>query len=410
MNYKITSKSKKLFGEISIDSSKSISNRIVITRALEKKKLNIKGISSSSDTKILIKSINNKSKIINLNNAGGPMRFLTAFFSLFGAKKILTGNHIMKNRPIKDLVKSINYIGGNISYIEKFGFPPIYINGGNLVGGNINIDGNISSQFISAILLIAPYTSKGVILNIKNNLVSKSYVEMTINMMKSEGIDIIKKNKIIDIKPGRYLSKLKQIEPDWSSISYLYEIAALSESCEIEILNISSISIQGDIIIKDIFKNFGVKTIFLEKNMKIFKSKNYIKPRFFQFNCRRFPDIALTIITTCFGLSIDCKINGLETLIYKESNRLLAIKNELQKCGAQINIINQSEIELKCQKLDLKKNVNFKSYDDHRIIMSLAPLALRFKSVSINNIENTEKSYPNFWTDLKKLSFNLKKI
>ena len=129
-----------------------------------------------------------------------------------------------------------------------------------------------------------------------------------------------------------------------------------------------------------------------------------------RYMCIRFPDIALTIITTCFGLSIDCKINGLETLIYKESNRLLAIKNELQKCGAQINIINQSEIELKCKKLDLKKNVNFKSYDDHRIIMSLAPLALRFKSVSINNIENTEKSYPNFWTDLKKLSFNLKKI
>ena len=158
MNYKITSKSKKLFGEISIDSSKSISNRIIITRALEKKKLNIKGTSSSSDTKILIKSINNKSKIINLNNAGVPMRFLTAFFSLCGAKKILTGNHVMKKRPIKDLVKSINYIGGNISYIEKFGFPPIYINGGNLVGGNINIDGNISSQFISAILLIAPYS------------------------------------------------------------------------------------------------------------------------------------------------------------------------------------------------------------------------------------------------------------
>mgnify|MGYP001603387970 FL=1 len=385
MNYKISHPTKVVNCEIDLPSSKSISNRLLIIKALCKEKFLIKNLSESDDTILLKNALNSKEKTINVSHAGTSFRFLTSFLSIQKGKEfILNGSDRMKERPIKELVNSLQELGVKIEYLEKEDFPPLKIFGTEIDGGEIEIDGTISSQFISSLLLIAPNLRNGLKLKIKGELVSKSYVLMTLKLMGEFGINWTWNKDVITILKQEYVAKNYTVESDWSAATFWFQSASLSEKCKIILRGLNEESIQGDSACKEIFKDLGVDSVFKNGNLILTKNKRVSPSE--TYNLIETPDIYQSLKCTLFALKKGSEFTGIQTLRNKETDRIAAVENELLK-------LNTPKI--------------IETYNDHRMAMSFAPLSLKFGELQISNPGVISKSYPNYWKDLKKGGFKI---
>jgi len=385
MNYKISHPTKVVNCEIDLPSSKSISNRLLIIKALCKEKFLIENLSESDDTILLKNALNSKEKTINVSHAGTSFRFLTSFLSIQKGKKfILNGSDRMKERPIKELVNSLQELGVKIEYLEKEDFPPLKIIGTEIDGGEREIDGTISSQFISSLLLIAPSLRNGLILKIKGELVSKPYVLMTLKLMGEFGINWTWNKDVITILKQEYVAKNYTVESDWSAATFWFQSASLSEKCKIILRGLNEESIQGDSACKEIFKDLGVDSVFINGNLILTKNKRVSPSE--TYNLIETPDIYQSLKCTLFALKKGSEFTGIQTLKNKETDRITAVENELLK-------LNTPKI--------------IETYNDHRMAMSFAPLSLKFGELQISNPGVISKSYPNYWKDLKKGGFKI---
>lgn len=410
MSYSINHNNSSFSNSFEISGSKSESNRLIILNSIYEN-LNIDNLSNSDDTVVLCKYVNNLENYIDIHHAGTAMRFLTALLSIQKNKEfVITGSKRMKQRPIEILVDALNNLGADISYKDKTGFPPLLIKGKEIVGGEISLSSDTSSQYISALMLIAPILKNGLSINLKGQITSKPYLDMTLAILKKTGIKCCFENNIISIEPSSRIHDVSiSVESDWSSVSYFYSIVALSKDSELDIGTFYESSIQGDIKLTEIYTKLGVETKFIKSSSRILLKKinDFVKPDHIDLDLTDNPDIAQTIAVTCFGLGISCDLVGLHTLKIKETDRLKALKIELSKLGAEVKITNNS-FHLGSS-FSIKTNISIETYNDHRMAMAFAPLAL-LTSITINNPEVVSKSYKDFWKDLKSLNFKLIKV
>lgn len=385
---------------ITIGGSKSESNRLLILQALFKN-ISIKNLSSSDDTKVLQKALSVGSGPVDVYHAGTAMRFLTAYFAAKeGTEVVLSGSSRMQERPIGILVDALRSLGANIKYSNLEGYPPLKITGATLKKNKVTIPSTVSSQYISALMLIAPILPRGLEIIFQGEPVSKPYIEMTLALLKEIGINASFENDKIIINPIHNLDEIEiAVESDWSSASYFYSLVALSADLKITLRNFKKKSLQGDSILPDIYKNFGVYTEFNTKDNSIFLSKVDRKyPDSLFLDMTGTPDLAQTVAVTCFGLDIGCNLFGLKTLRIKETDRLFALKNELTKLGAEVEI-GKDFLQLE-KGHKPKPNIKIDTYQDHRMAMAFAPLAIKIPII-IQDSGVVTKSYPGFWQDLK---------
>ena len=407
MFFSLKNSTKNSFGTLRIYGSKSESNRLLILQTLFPG-IEIKNISDSEDTKILFNALSSESNKIDVNHAGTAMRFLTALFSSIpGRSIILTGSNRMQQRPIKILVDALNSLGANINYVNKNGFPPIKIIGRELRDRKVFLEADVSSQYISALMLIAPSLKNGLEINLKKKIVSKPYVEMTKDLLNYFGVKVLQTKNKIEIKPLATIeNKIRQVESDWSSASYYFSIVSLSEEAKISLKRFKPKSLQGDSILVSIYKKLGVETAFIKDEMIISKVQDFVLPKSISLNLNNSPDIAQTIAVSCFGLGVNCELSGLKTLKIKETDRLIALKNELEKLGADVNVTKDS-ISVNSQN-SIKKDIIINTYNDHRMAMAFAPLGLKTR-ITIKNPMVVGKSYPLFWDHLHQIGFKIEK-
>lgn len=413
MNLKLSYKLQNSNFKLKISGSKSETNRLLVLQALYPN-LVLENSSTSDDSEVMIEALATQYPIpktqypkIDVHHAGTAMRFLTAYFAAQDGFEVqLTGSSRMKERPIKILVDALNELGAEILYIEKEGFPPLKIKGKKLTESKVSLPANVSSQYISALLLIAPKLENGLELTMEGEITSVSYIKMTLALLNEMGVETLFVENKITVKPQSAIQNSKfTIESDWSSASYWYSIVALSEiGAQITLSSFIENSLQGDFALVEIYKNFGVETVFNDNNsITISKVHNKFQLSF-NFNLQSSPDIAQTIAVTCFGLGISCHLTGLHTLKIKETDRLEALKIELTKLGAPISVANDS-LTLE-QSENIKPNIRISTYQDHRMAMAFAPLALKVPII-IENAEVVSKSYPTFWEDFKQFGFSI---
>jgi 3-phosphoshikimate 1-carboxyvinyltransferase len=422
MNLLLQSSSIPHLASIKITGSKSETNRLLLLQALYPN-LVLDNTSNSDDSEVMQKALNSQftihnSELIDVHHAGTAMRFLTAFFAIQEGKDlsdvaevVLTGSSRMKERPIKILVEALKQLGAEITYEENEGFPPIRIKGKKLTQNKVSIPANVSSQYISALLLIAPKLEKGLELTLEGEITSIPYIKMTLALLNEIGVETSFVGNKITICHAEFVSaSLLTVESDWSSASYWYSIVALSEiGFQVTLSSYKENSLQGDSALVEIYKDLGVETIFNSDNSITIAKKTTHNSQLITRNSQlnNCPDIAQTIAVTCFGLGIGCDLIGLHTLKIKETDRLEALKNELTKLGASVSVTNES-LSLKPSNL-INENITVNTYQDHRMAMAFAPLALKVP-IRINEAEVVSKSYPDFWNDLKKVGFQIKEI
>ena len=395
---------------IDLPGSKSISNRILIIKALSNLDFRIQNISDSDDTKHLQEALDHYkySKLIDVGHAGTDMRFLTAFLSLKNDSYELTGSERLQQRPVKDLVEVLKTLGADITYKNKEGYPPLLINGKQLNGGSVEISGSVSSQFITALLLVAPYFTNGLDLTITSDLVSKPYVNMTIELMKEFGASVIWQDNKISVRPVPYTYTKKEflVESDWSAASYYYSIVALSDvNTSLRINGLFHYSLQADSVCADIYKNFGVTTSYSENEITITKSAAVSKSEL-EYNFIECPDIAQTVVCTSIGLNTPFLFTGLQTLKVKETDRIIALKNEFSKLGIELIVSNSSIQWIGENCINKSKAASIATYNDHRMAMSFATLSVLLDEVIIEDANVVSKSYPLFWEHLKSIGIN----
>ncbi len=398
-----------LSGSISITGSKSISNRLLILKAIYKDDIHIENLSNCEDTEILKKSLISTSNILDIHHAGTAMRFLTSYFSIQEGKKvILTGSDRMKKRPIFILVEALKKLGSEIYYLEKKGFPPIQILGKKILGGEIDMNAKISSQYISSLMLIASQFKMGLKIYLKGNITSIPYIKMTFDLLTLAGIKSDWKERMIHIYPVKNKGKkCFYVESDWSSASYYYSLSAIAKKSHIILRSYSqNKSLQGDKKVCDIYNQyFGISTIF-DKNVITLKKKlNFLLPKFIELDLNKTPDLAQTIVVTCAAIGIKCSLKGLETLKIKETDRLQALKKELLKFGVITKITKSCLKITDFYKKKIDSFIRIRTYQDHRMAMSFSTFGLCYDFLKIENPNVVEKSYPNFWKDLESLGF-----
>jgi 3-phosphoshikimate 1-carboxyvinyltransferase len=410
---------KQIDTEIKLTGSKSECNRALVIGALSKGSVSVENLSDAADTVLLVNSLKlvaaHEQKgsapaetVIDIGPAGTAMRFLTAFLAIQDGKFLLTGTARMKQRPIGILAEAIKSIGGKITYTENEGFPPLQIAGPfNQSDKKVQIKGDISSQYISALLMIAPSLPLGLTLQIEGELTSKPYVEMTLAMLEQVGIRHDWQDNAITIEPQAFVNGKLYVEPDWSAASYWYAIAALAEEAAIFLPGLNGYSLQGDSKITEIMANFGITSQF--KNGGVFLKKEPKKIERKIFDLKECPDLAQTIVVICAALGHDATFTGLETLKIKETNRVLALQTELAKIG--VNFIEKNfSYKLDCSGLHFPEKLLINTYEDHRMAMAFAPLALRINELEIEDEQVVNKSYPDFWKDLSKAGFEVKHL
>ena len=395
------------FSTLTITGSKSESNRVLLLQAFYKG-LTIKNLSNSDDSVLMQEALTSTSSSVDIHHAGTAMRFLTAYFATRpGKKTLLTGSSRMQERPIKILVEALRVLGANITYSNSEGYPPLEIVGTKLLNSEVEMEANVSSQYISALLLIAPILPNGLVLHLKGKITSVPYIKMTLALLNELGINTDFNSNIITVKPfDGTVDRTFTVESDWSSASYYYSIVALSSvGTQIDINAYKSSSLQGDATLQDIYKHFGVQSEFNGTTLSLIKKTPHFRESL-ELDLSNAPDIAQTIAVTCLGLQIDCNLTGLHTLKIKETDRLVALQNEIKKLGTEIIISDQS-LHLSSP-MPLKSNANISTYNDHRMAMAFAPLALK-TDLCILDAEVVSKSYPDFWKDLSAIGFNLNK-
>ena len=387
--------------EIQIRGSKSESNRLLILQKLFGN-IEIKNMSNSQDTNLLQKALNSDEKTIDIHHAGTAMRFLTSFFAVQeGVEKILTGSERMKQRPIKPLVEALKELGADIEYLENEGFPPLKIKGKKLEKNFVEIPADISSQFITSLILVGGKLENGLTINLLGEITSKPYIEMTLKLLSEiSGKSIILKDKTIQIPNIKTQKTVFTVESDWSSASYFYSFSTLNRQ-KITLKNFNKNSLQGDSRITEIYSQFfGIDTIFNENQQKItlIPKSNFSLPQSIQLNMNDCPDIAQTVCITASALKIPFEIGGLATLKIKETDRLSALQNELKKIGCETEITDSSIKSVLYTKPE--KNISIATYSDHRMAMAFAPYSL-IQEIEIQNPEVVEKSFPDFWEFVK---------
>jgi 3-phosphoshikimate 1-carboxyvinyltransferase len=404
----IVCRKKNIEGNISLPSSKSITNRALILEKISESKIRLNNCSSAEDSVILSRILKSSENIIDVGHAGTAMRFLTAFYATReGREIVLTGSERMKKRPVRDLVDALNSLGAEITYLENDGFPPLKIIGKNLLGGNISIRGDISSQFISALLLISPLFEKGLTINITEKAVSLPYIEMTVSLLKQCGGKVNISEKCISVEPFNIIPAIINVEADWSAAAFFYQIAALSESADIFLKGLQKESLQGDAVLPDIFTNLGVTTTFHQDGIQLKKVSGCVHQ--FNFDFSNSPDLAQSVAVTMAALGIKGKLAGLSTLRIKETDRIAAVVNELQKFGLNnIEAGNDFLIFNSSEKLS-KPEFPISVYDDHRMAMAFAPLALITEEIFIEDPETVKKSFPDYWKRLEEMGFAVDK-
>ncbi|MGB1449318.1 MAG: 3-phosphoshikimate 1-carboxyvinyltransferase [Flavobacteriaceae bacterium] len=389
--------------ELTITGSKSETNRLLLLQALYPQ-LTIDNKSNSDDAVAMQNALSSNATLKDIHHAGTAMRFLTAFFASKKDSHItLTGSHRMQERPIAILVEALNALGAAISYQKNEGYPPLSISGKQLEGGEVTLPANISSQYISALLLIAPKLSNGLVLHLEGEITSLPYIKMTLALLERLGITPSFEGKTIRIPYCE--SVVKQtlvVESDWSSASYWFSTLALADQGEIHLSSYREDSLQGDAVLREIYQQLGVESHFNGTSLILRKKEGFVLPEKIELNLVEAPDIAQTIAVSCYGLGVACHLTGLHTLKIKETDRLLALEKELGKLGATIRVDDHS--------LQLEGNQNFQqgqaidTYHDHRMAMAFAPLAIKIP-LTINDAGVVSKSYPGFWDDMKKAGF-----
>jgi len=393
--------------KIQITGSKSISNRLLILGKLFGN-IDMFNLSNSQDTTLLKKALESDSEIVDIHHAGTAMRFLTSYYSIFeGRKTILTGSDRMKNRPIKPLVDALQSLGADITYLEKEGFPPLQIIGKKLEKNVVKISANVSSQFLTSLILIGGKLENGLTLELEGEITSRPYLEMTLKILDEIGIKShFAENKIeIVTHNNQYRTERYEVESDWSSASYFYSLAAIGRK-NITLKSYHTLSLQGDSVIKELYlKYFGINTVsdYAENSISLLPEPAFEYPELITLDMNDCPDIAQTLCVTATALKIPFEITGLHTLKVKETDRLVALQNELLKIGAKTHItvekIESSEF------IEPEENISIATYNDHRMAMAFAPFAL-IKELNIENEDVVEKSYPEFWEDFAKVTKN----
>lgn len=394
-------------GSLNITGSKSETNRLLLLQALYPE-LEVKNSSNSDDSVAMSAALKGTASTVDIHHAGTAMRFLTAYFStLEGSDVILTGSHRMQERPIGVLVKALQVLGADIAYANANGYPPLRIKGRKLTGGKAQLPANISSQYISALLLCAPKLSKGIDLELVGQITSLPYIKMTLALLDRVGIRSHFVGQNIRVEPTKSIEKqIQVVESDWSSASYYFSSVALSKDARIVLNNFREDSLQGDSVLPKIYAQLGVETAFTAAGMVLQKTKDFSTPKRLELNLIEAPDIAQTIAVSCYGLGVACDLNGLHTLKIKETDRLVALETELGKLGAKIKVTNDS--------LHLEEGSNFvneqsiATYHDHRMAMAFAPLAQKVP-LKILDAKVVTKSYPDFWEDMQRIGFQVNK-
>ncbi len=416
MIYEVSKPNLSINGTVSLDGSKSISNRALIIRALCKEDFDISYLSTSKDTTTLQHLLNSQEQILDTGAAGTTFRFMTAYLSLKEGTQILTGSARMKQRPIGVLVEALRMLGANIEYLENENYPPLKIMPPNISKNNhVSISANVSSQYISALLMIGPELPNGIKLELASDIVSKPYIEMTLNLMSYFGIQYQWEGNLITVPNQSYQARPYKVEADWSAASYYYAMAALSNDLSLQLNGIWEKSVQGDSILSEMMTQFGVESTFNEKGV-LLKKVPYTAPHQFEWDFIRCPDIAQTIAVVCAGLGKQGLFTGLETLKIKETDRIAALQNELAKVGAEFSRVDHLDDKQQSSKKEVYKvkgtaNVQsplFETYEDHRMAMAFAPLAMLGK-IKVEEPMVVIKSYPRFWEDLEGLDFEVNK-
>jgi len=404
MTVSLSHPSVKCNGKLRITGSKSVTNRLLLLQALFSG-LSIENTSESDDSEVMQAALKAKTDVIDVHHAGTAMRFLTAYFAhLEGREIVLTGSQRMQERPIKILVEALRSIGASIAYEKEEGYPPIIIKGKKLNGGTVKLPADISSQYISALLLIGPVLENGIQLDLVGKITSIPYINMTLSLLNSIGVQTEFKGQSIRVAPQKNPRLTTQIvESDWSSASYYFSIVALSDESEIHLTSYKKNSLQGDRVLREIYSKLGVSSS-IDGQTLILKKEKVDLPNVLEWDLSKAPDIAQTIAVSCYGLGVGCKLKGLHTLKIKETDRLQALYNELTKLGALVKVTDKS-LKLAAGS-NFVANCSLPTYNNHRMAMAFAPLALKVPLI-IENAEVVSKSYPTFWKDLEQINFKI---
>lgn len=404
MNYVIHAPAASWKTSVQLPASKSICNRALILNALSYSPYEIQNLSDCDDTDVMVKALNSNDSHFDVKAAGTAMRFLTAFLSKVVGEWTITGTERMKNRPIRILVDALNAVGAKIEYLEKEGFPPLRIMGSALQGGEISLDGGVSSQYISALLMIAPLMEKGLTLHLQGKVISKPYIHLTLQLMKQYGVESEWVGSTIKVAPQSYRPLPYTVESDWSAASYWYEMMALSQQAEIELKGLFKESLQGDAAGAKLFAQLGVATDYKAGGVVLRKNGNVCQKLIYDFVNE--PDLAQTFVTTCAFMDIPFRFTGLQSLKIKETDRIEALKCELRKLGYVLTDTNGSILEWNGERCEPEAHPVITTYEDHRMAMAFAPASLvRKEGIEIAYPEVVSKSYPHFWENLESAGF-----
>ena len=408
MQVQLSHDTKNCTGALEITGSKSESNRLLVLQA-QYPNLSISNLSNSDDTKALQQALTTAPATVDIHHAGTAMRFLTAYYaSTPGRECLLTGSSRMQERPIGILVEALRSMGANIDYAKNEGFPPLQIIGTALEASTVRLPASISSQFITALLLTAPKLKHGLKIILEGAITSRPYIEMTCALMRQLGIDVAFTGNTLEVAPTSHIPTAEiAVESDWSSASYAYSILALAEEGALTLTTYRKESLQGDACLQSIYTQLGVESSFEHNQLQLRKIPNFKCPEKLALDLAHAPDIAQTIAVSCAALGVACSLTGLHTLKIKETDRLVALQCELEKFGAEVHITADS-LHLQ-PPTTLTADVAVATYNDHRMALAFAPLALK-TTLQINDALVVNKSYPSYWEDLKKLGFSVNSI
>lgn len=405
MRYRLSAPSA-IKATIQLPASKSISNRALIINALAESNCTPDNLSDCDDTRVMIKALTQNEETIDIMAAGTAMRFLTAYLSVTPGERIITGTTRMQQRPIQILVNALRELGAEISYTNNEGFPPLRIKGAELKGNEITLKGNVSSQYISALLMIAPALKNGLVLHLSGEIISRPYINLTLQLMQDFGAKAAwTSSDSISVAPQPYTSIPFTVESDWSAASYWYQITALSPKTEIELLGLFRNSYQGDSRGAEVFSRLGITTEFTTKGVKLKKTGK--APERLEEDFIDIPDLAQTFVVTCALMNIPFRFTGLQSLKIKETDRIAALRNELKKLGYLIEEENDSVLMWNGERCEPEATPVIATYEDHRMAMAFAPAIICHPTMQIADPQVVTKSYPRYWEDLRQAGFQV---
>ena len=408
MQIKVTAPAK-IHTTIQLPSSKSISNRALIINALGNGTHHPENLSDCDDTRVMIRALNDDKETIDIMAAGTAMRFLTAYLSVTPGARIITGTERMQQRPIQVLVNALRELGADIEYVANDGFPPLRITGRELRKDTISLPGNVSSQYISALLMIAPVLTNGLTIRLTGDIISRPYINLTLQLMNDFGVRAEwTDDHRLKVEPQAYHSTPFYVESDWSAASYWYQIVALSKEAEVTLPGLFKDSYQGDSQVAGIFRSLGVETIYKDKTVILKKNGKSVERLDYDFINQ--PALAQTFVVTCALLNIPFRFSGLQSLKIKETDRMAALITEMRKLGYILHETDGSVLSWEGERCTTEEHPAIDTYEDHRMAMAFAPTCLALPEILINNPQVVSKSYPRYWEDLRQAGFIIKEV